>query len=78
MKTAVSLPNDLFQLAEATARRRRMSRSQLYAVAIADFLARRETGQVTARLDAVYADVPAHLEPALEQAQWKSVEKDSW
>jgi len=38
MKTAVSLPDELFRLAETAARRLRVSRSQLYAMAIAEFL----------------------------------------
>ena len=41
MKTAVSVSDDLFCLAEATARRLRVSRSELYAKAIAEFLKQR-------------------------------------
>lgn len=38
MKTAISLPNDLFALAEECARRRGMSRSELYATALRHYL----------------------------------------
>jgi hypothetical protein len=38
VKTAVSMPDDLFRMAEATARRLHVSRSELYAKAIAEYL----------------------------------------
>ena len=50
MKTAISLPDDLFRLAETAARKLRMSRSQLYATAVAEFLERRQAGKNTKRL----------------------------
>ena len=55
MKTAVSVPDDLFRMAEAAARRLRFSRSKLYATAIAEFLERRQTDAVTERLNEVYS-----------------------
>ncbi len=78
MKTAVSVPNDLFQLAEATARRLRVSRSQLYATALAEFLHRQDSAAITERLDAVYSKKPEKLDPGLHKAQIASIDKDSW
>lgn len=54
MKTAVSIPDDLFRLAEAEIRRRRLSRSALYAEALRDHLSRGEGDRITAKLDQVY------------------------
>jgi hypothetical protein len=78
MKTAVSVPDDLFLLAEATARRLRVSRSKLYATAISEFLHRQQESTVTERLNDVYSQRPAKLDPALHRAQLKSLDKDSW
>ena len=78
MKTAVSMPDELFRKAEATARRLRVSRSQLYARAIAEFLQARQDGAITERLNEVYARKPAKVESALHRAQLKSLEKDAW
>jgi predicted transcriptional regulator len=78
MKTAVSMPDDLFRQAEAAARRLRVSRSQLYAVAIAEFLDRRQTNAVTERLNELYSRQPAKVDGALHCAQLKSLDKDSW
>ena|ERR1035441_10559659 len=78
VKTAVSMPDDLFRLAEATARRLRVSRSELYAKAIAEYLKRQQGNAITERLNEVYSRGPAKLDPALHRAQLKSLEKDAW
>ncbi|MGC9949919.1 MAG: hypothetical protein ABSF64_26420 [Bryobacteraceae bacterium] len=78
MKTAVSVPDDVFRQAEAAARRLRISRSQLYATAISEFLTRRQADAVTERLNEVYSRRPAKVDSALHRAQLKSLEKDSW
>lgn len=72
------MPDDLFRRAEATARRLRVSRSELYAMAIEEFLKAQQGSAVTERLNAVYSRMPAKVEPALERAQLQSLEKDSW
>lgn len=51
VKTAVSIPDQLFADAEAVARRLGVSRSKLYAWALEQFLAQQETDPVTAKLD---------------------------
>lgn len=78
MKTAVSVPDDLFRLAEAAARRLRVSRSKLYATAVAEFLERRQADAVTERLNEVYSRRPSKLDPALHRAQVKPLKKDAW
>ncbi|MGA3076840.1 MAG: hypothetical protein ABSG56_24535 [Bryobacteraceae bacterium] len=78
MKTAVSLPDDIFRLADAAARRLRVSRSQLYATAISEFLNRQQGNAVTERLNEVYSRRPATVDRAFDRAQLRSVNKDSW
>jgi predicted transcriptional regulator len=78
MKTAVSVPDNLFRLAEAAARRLRVSRSQLYATAISEFLNRQQGSAVTERLNEAYSQRPAKVESALHRAQLRSLEKDPW
>jgi metal-responsive CopG/Arc/MetJ family transcriptional regulator len=53
MKTAVSLPDDVFRGAERHAKRTRKSRSQLYAEALAEYLARHAPEDVTEDMNAV-------------------------
>ena len=72
------MPDDLFRLAEATARRLRVSRSELYSKAIAEFLKGQNGNAVTERLNAVYSRRPAKVDSGLHRAQLKSLEKDAW
>ena len=70
VKTAVSIPDDVFEAADRLARRRRMSRSSLYAEALQLLLiAHTGDNEITAQLDAVYADVDSALDPAIDAAQ---------
>lgn len=78
MKTAVSVPDDIFRLAEATARRLRVSRSELYTKAIAEFLKQQDTRSITERLNQVYSRNPAKVDLGLHRAQLKSRKQDSW
>ena len=78
MKTAVSLPESLFVEAEAAAKKLRVSRSQLYAKAIAEFLERVHSDRVTERLNEVYAGAPAKLDAPLYRAQVKSLGENTW
>jgi predicted transcriptional regulator len=56
MKTAVSVPDDLFARADRLAKRSRRSRSDVYSAALREYLARHAPDEVTAGLDAVRAD----------------------
>ncbi len=78
VKTAVSVPDDLFRMAEATARRLRVSRSELYARAIAEFLKGQQGDAITERLNDVYSRHPAKVAAGLHRAQLKSLAKDAW
>jgi metal-responsive CopG/Arc/MetJ family transcriptional regulator len=78
MKTAVSIPDELFQMAEATARRLQVSRSELYAKALEEFLKRQNAEEITERLNRLYSKYPAKLDPGLRCAQLKSLVKERW
>lgn len=78
MKTAISLPDPLFADAEDLARQLGVSRSQLYALALAEFVSRRKDDDVTARLNVVFRDQSNQLEPTLAEMQWASLPKDEW
>jgi predicted transcriptional regulator len=47
MKTAISIPDDVFQAADRLAKRLKKSRSQLYAEAVADYTARHTEDEIT-------------------------------
>jgi hypothetical protein len=78
MKTAVSLPDDLFASAQALAEGLGVSRSHLFATALAEFLAKHQGRKVTAQLDAVYSTQSSTLDPAVRRVQAKAISTDTW
>lgn len=77
MKTAISLPDITFRRADAVARRLGLSRSELYVKALEAYLGPPSEEEITARLDAVYADQPSTLDPELVAAQ-RSAIGETW
>jgi metal-responsive CopG/Arc/MetJ family transcriptional regulator len=78
MKTAISLPDQLFQSADALAKRLGVSRSELYATAVAEYLAKHQDAKVTERLDQVYARQVSRIERPLRRAQGRSLRASEW
>ena len=78
MKTAISIPDDLFERAEELADRLDVSRSQLYARAIAVYADRHKSHKVRQRLDEVYARFDSQLDPALAILQSISLPPENW
>ena len=78
MKTAISLPDPLFAEAEQVAKRLRISRSKLYATAIAQFLKQYGSRSVTERLNEVYTNEESKLDPALHALQLHSLPREDW
>lgn len=59
MKTAVSIPDDIFAAAEELVSRLQLSRSNLSAQALAEFVARHDADQVTALMNQAVLEVRA-------------------
>ena len=64
--------------ANLLAQRLGISRSQLFATALAEYVAKHESRKTTDRLNAVYTGDPSTLDPALHRAQRRSPARDSW
>ncbi len=78
MKTAVSVPDELFRQAEATAKKLRISRSKLYATALAQYLDQNRSKSITERLNEVYSKHDSKLDPVLERMMLESLPKERW
>jgi metal-responsive CopG/Arc/MetJ family transcriptional regulator len=76
VKTAVSIPDPIFEAADRLARRRRISRSELYAEALARLLEADESRGITERLDDVYGDRSSDLDPGLVALQALAIDED--
>ena len=78
MKTAISIPDSLFEEAEEAAKRLGMSRSELYAKAVKTFLAALRKENITQQLNEVYAKEPSELDDVIARMQWASIPEEQW
>ena len=78
MKVSLSIPDDLFETAETLGKRLGVSRSRLYATALADFVAKHRGRKVTAQLNAVYGAQDSRLDAGVRRLQRRSLERDLW
>jgi len=69
MKTAISLPDELFKEAEKYAKKQKLSRSELYAEALRDYLKRQNGAWITEAINKVLDETMNDIDPALIQAQ---------
>jgi antitoxin MazE6 len=77
MKTAISLPDDLFEQAERLARRLAKSRSELYREAVAEYVARHDPEAVTAALDRLAPELDI-AEPFSSAAARATLGRTEW
>ena len=78
MTTEITIPDDVYRKAEKAAARMGLSRNEFFAKAVAEYVARHRHSAVTERLDAVYRDEPARVDPVLAAMQWASLPAGSW
>jgi len=78
MKTAISLPDELFESADRLARTLGVTRSRLFSTALSEFIARHKISRVTERLNAVYAVEESRLDPDVKQAGDETLRRSEW
>ncbi len=78
MKTAVSIPDDIFEGAERLAKRTKRSRSRVFSDALQEYLARHTPDKVTQAMNQALTEigetsdafVPAAASRALQRSEW--------
>ena len=78
MKTAVSIPDELFRKADDLAHRLGKSRSEVYREALADYVSRREPGAVTRALDELAEELTADGGELRAEAARRALERSEW
>lgn len=78
MKTAISLPDEVFQEAERLARRLKKSRSAVFREAVAEYVARHEPETITSELDRVADEVDTHLDAPASAAAARLLRRSEW
>ncbi|MCG8557760.1 MAG: hypothetical protein MJD61_21120 [Proteobacteria bacterium] len=78
MKTAISLPDEVFAQAERMAKRLEVSRSELYARALKEFLARHAPDRVTQALDKLCDELDGGRDEFGAWAARKTLGRTEW
>lgn len=78
METAISLPDPVFEQAEALAQQLGLSRSELYAKALQAYLKRYNRDQILLKLNQVYGDESSELDPVMARMQFMSLPREDW
>ena len=78
MKTAISIPDELFEAADRAAKMLEVSRSELYATAVLEYVNRHRNKDITEKLDEVYASNDSSVDPNLTNVQLKLLSKEKW
>lgn len=76
MNTTVSIPDELFAQAERLAAEWRVSRSQLYTTALAQFLARHEAVSVTTLVNSALEGLTEENRLFVEEAARQTLRRD--
>ena len=78
MKTAISIPNDVFAKAEKLSKRLKISRSELYSKAVNKFIEEKKTIDITKILNEVYNDNNSSVDKTLYKMQLIGLDKEDW
>ena len=78
MKTAVSIPDAVFTETERLARHLNKSRSEVYGLALAEYVARHAPERVTEAMDRVCAEVGGKTDEFAAVAARRILERSEW
>ena len=78
MKTAVSIPDDVFAKAERLARRARRTRSDVFSAALREYVARHAPDEVTEAIDRVCEHLQDQQDDFLSAAGRHILERSEW
>ncbi len=67
VKTAISIPESLFEQVEMLARQAQISRSRLFVLAVEEFVRRHENQELLKAINAAYEDLPSAEEQVYRQ-----------
>jgi predicted transcriptional regulator len=78
MKTAVSIPDDLFRRADELAERLGKSRSEIYREALADYVERRDSAAVTSALNEIVDELAADQAGFVDRVARGTLHRSEW
>jgi hypothetical protein len=78
MKTAISVPNDVFELSERLAKKLKVSRSKIFAMGVKKLAEEHDEDDIIARINAVCDEIDTSLDPAIKAYQSRMIKREEW
>ena len=78
MKTAVSIPDDVFEKVERFARRTKRSRSEVFSTALREYIARHAPDEVTDAINRAVDEIGDQKDDFVAVAARQVLEKTEW
>ena len=78
MKTAISIPDEVYEGAERLARRTKKSRSRLFSDALKEYLARHAPDEVTEAMNRACAEAGGAKDPFVSVVARRILERSEW
>ena len=78
MKTAISVPDDVFKLSEKLAKKLKISRSAVFAMGVKKLNEEFDKAAMIARINKVCEEVDTSLDPVLKEYTHKKLREVEW
>jgi len=78
MKTAVSIPDDVFAKAERLARRTKRSRSRIFSDALREYVARHSPDEITEAVNKAASEIGELDDPFVKLSARRLLERTEW
>ena len=78
MKTAVSIPDEVFEKVERFARRTKRSRSEVFSAALREYIARHSPDEVTVAINQALESIEDQKDEFVTAAARRVLEKTEW
>jgi hypothetical protein len=78
MKTAISVPSEVFQTSERLAKKLKISRSAVFAMGIKKLAEQYDDDEFTAKLNEFYSEEKVELDPVILKMASLSLPDDEW
>ena len=78
MKTAISVPSDVFQLSEKLAKKLKVSRSAIFAMGVKKLAEEYDEDEIIAQINRVCEKVDTSLDPTVRQYQNRILQREKW
>jgi hypothetical protein len=78
MKTAISVPNDVFQLSEKLAKKLKVSRNAIFAMGVKKLAEEHDEDEIIRQINRVCEKIDTSVDPVLFQMAMLSLPKDKW